>query len=72
MYINLEGESIELSTMTRGYLVDTIRFYKALCHAHNSTYEERKERKRTRDALIKELKTRHRTGHKMNFKPLID
>lgn len=72
MYLNLENNPVELTSMTRGYLVDALRHYKALCKAHNMSYEERKLRKKTRDLIAKELRTRHRTGHRMVFKPFLD
>ena len=72
IYVTIEGTEVELQSMTRGFLVDSLRFYKKLCKSHNMNYEERKLRKKTRDLVQIELRRRHRTGHRMVFKPFID
>jgi len=55
MYVNLEGKEIELTSMTKSFLVNAIERYNALCTARNLHFEEVRKLKETREALKVEL-----------------
>ena len=68
MYITLEGEEIEVATMTKAYLISSIARYDALCTARNIHFEELRKLKLIREELKTELVFRL----KRKFKVLVD
>lgn len=68
MYINLEGKEVEKTLMTKGFLVNAIARYDALCITRNIPFEELRELKATREELKIELAFRL----KRKFKVLVD
>ncbi len=68
MYINLEGQEVEVATMTKAYLISSIARYEALCIAINIELEERKKLKEVKEELKTELAFRL----KRKFRVIID
>jgi len=68
MYINLEGTEIEVSTMTKAFIINAIARYEALCTNRNIHFEELRKLKVTREELKTELAFRL----KRKFRVLID
>lgn len=68
MYITLDNQQLELTSMTKGFLINALARYEALCHAGNIHFETHRENKATREAIKEEIKRRQR----LRFTPIID
>lgn len=60
MYINLEYKEVDVTTMTKAYLLNAINYYEALCRDKRPHFLVQRRRKEIRDFLKAELVRRNR------------
>ena len=60
MYINLEGQELDVTTMTNAYLHSAITYYEALCRDRRVHFQVLRRRKDIKDNLIAEVLRRKR------------
>jgi len=60
MYINLEGQELDVALMTNAYLHSAIMYYEALCRDKRVHFQVQRRRKDIRDNLKAEVIRRQR------------